>query len=261
MLSTERESSARFQQKLRGLGYSHSQQTIVEEYINPLINVGLAQNSHDRFQTTVLGCRLNELVKDCRDIGDVLPPHSECYEEVVLEMLLEKPRTHEDFNGAIQPKSVNRVLKRLEVAGLIETPREKDYVFFFKTKRNSEKEEFSPTEEKVYENISMDGISAHKLAEKTGISLRRTYKYLRRLKGKKLVFAKERRISYKLTPDGFRIAKTLKDVLRLIAEASKAAQLIEDLENRQLLVPGTLRYDNGKSGTIPLSFNEFVKSK
>jgi hypothetical protein len=53
----------------------------------------------------------------------------------------------------------------------------------------------------------------------------------------------------------------LKDVLCLIAEASKAAQLIEDLENRQLLVSGTLRYDNGKSGTIPLSFNEFVKSK
>jgi hypothetical protein len=45
-----------------------------------------------------------------------------------------------------------------------------------------EQASFSPTEKRVYENILPYGISARQLAEKTEISLRRTCKYLRRLK-------------------------------------------------------------------------------
>ena len=43
------------------------------------------------------------------------------------------------------------------------------------------------TERKVYDQY-YEGISAGKLVKETGLSMRRTYKYSRGLKGKKLVF-------------------------------------------------------------------------
>jgi hypothetical protein len=84
--------------------------------------------------------------------------------------LLAGPKTFEDVEAFISPKIAARILKRLKTADLIETPEERDYVFFFKSKREPNKETFSSTERKVYGNISEEGISAKKLAEKTGVS-------------------------------------------------------------------------------------------
>jgi hypothetical protein len=55
---------ARLQQELKKRGYYHSQQTIAEEYLNPLLEVGLAREDQNRYYATVFGCRLNELIKD-----------------------------------------------------------------------------------------------------------------------------------------------------------------------------------------------------
>lgn len=226
MVCMERSSPGRFQQELKKLGYNHSKETIIEEYLNPLTEVGLAENTWNQYHSTTFGCKINELIRGFQDLADVLPPHSECYEEAVLEMLLDRPKTHREFNGGIQEKSVGRVLKRLQVAGLVEAPPEKDYIFLFKTKRDPCKASFSPTEERVYENILSSGISGRQLAEKTGISLRRTYKYLRRLKGKKLIFTRERHASYTLTSKGLQIAKILKDIRRLTTETLVVARLL-----------------------------------
>jgi predicted transcriptional regulator len=231
MLSRERFSTVRLQQKLREHGFNHSRQTIVEMYLNPLLETGLVDESQNLLSATVFGSKLGELVKGLNDLGDVLPPHSECHEETTLDFLLEGPKTYEDLRTVVAPKSVARVLKRLQRAGLTETNSEKYYVFLFRTKRDSEKSELSSTEKRVYLQIPDGGVCARKLAARTGISLRRAYKYLRRLKGKKLVFARKNPISYTLTAKGVQIAITLEALRSLAVEAvTTSARLVNDAE-------------------------------
>jgi predicted transcriptional regulator len=231
---------ARLQQELKKRGYYHSQQTIAEEYLTPLIEVGLAEEDQNRYYATVFGCRITELIKGFSDAENVLPPHSECYEETALDMLLDKPKTYEDLESMIPPKSVARVLNRLQNVKLIETTKENDYIFYFQTKRNSNNTKFSPTEKRVYENIPTEGFPARKLAEKTSISLRRTYKYLRRLKGKKLVFARKRPKSWALTAKGLEIAKMLKEIRNLTLEISAtASHIVNNNEPHEVLMVAT----------------------
>jgi predicted transcriptional regulator len=249
-------SIARLQQELKKRGYYHSQQTIAEEYLTPLIEVGLAGEDQNRYYATVFGCRLNELIKDFSDVENVLPPHSECYEETALGMLLDKPKTYEDLRSMIPAKSVARILNRLQKAKLVETTKENDYIFYFQTKRDSNSINFSPTEKAVYGNIPIDGISARKLAEKTSISLRRTYKYLRRLKGKKLVFTRKRPKSYSLTAKGLQTALMLKEIHGLALEAlATASKMINDQKTYMLLMPDTYQTKSEKKDkkVVPLT--------
>jgi predicted transcriptional regulator len=213
-----RYSVSNLQEELKKAGYSHSQETIHQEYLYPLLAVGLAAEAQEKYYATTFGGRLNELIGDFSDFADVLPAHSECYEEVLLEALLSEPKTFEEIKDTVSSKVASRILKRLKTAGLVETPEERDYVFFFRSKRDPAKETLSPTEEKVYGNLSEDGISAKKLAEKAGISLRRTYKYLRNLKGKKLVFTRKTPKTYCLTDKGERIAWLLNELNKLVEE-------------------------------------------
>lgn len=245
MVSKGQCSTAQLQQELKKQGYQHSQMTIVNEYIAPLMDVGLVQESQeDKYYLTLLGFRLNDLTKNFYDIASILPPHSQCYEEAALNMLMRKPQTYEDLKIMIPPITVARVLDRLQKTGLIETARENNYVFYFKTKRNPNNENFSPTERRTYENISADGISARKLTEKTGISLRRTYKYLRRLKGKKLVFIRVRPKTYSLTAKGLQMATFLNEIHCLAREILTAASPLIKEENDKLLLLETSQMKN-----------------
>ena len=83
----------------------------------------------------------------------VLPAHSECYEETLLRTLLAGPKTFEEIESVISPKIASRILKRLREVGLIETPEERDYIFFFKSKRDPSKETLTETENKVYDTL------------------------------------------------------------------------------------------------------------
>jgi len=213
-----RYSVSQLQQELKKVGRAHSQDTINEEYLRPLMEVGLAAETRDQYYATMFGGRLTELLESFPEFVNVLPTHSECYEETLLKALLSGPKTFQDVEAFISPKIAPRVLKRLKTANLIETPEERDYVFFFKSKRDPNKETFSSTERKVYDNISEEGISAKKLAEKTGISLRRTYKYLRGLKGKKLVFTRKTPKAYSLTDKGEKLASLLNELQNLVEE-------------------------------------------
>jgi predicted transcriptional regulator len=240
LISRQGYSLSQLQQKLTSLGYHHSQQTIVEEYINPLVEVGLAQEGQNPFRATVLGGKINELVKSSQDLENVLPPHSECYEETTLDALLERPRTYEDARMIIPAKSVARVLSRLQRSALIKTSKEKNYIFIFKTRRDSNLETVSPTERRVYQNIPADGVSAKKLSEKTEISLRRTYKYLRKLKGKKLVFTRKEPLAYSLTAKGTEVATMLRAVRNLANETQAiTAQLLKNDETTRPLAQKT----------------------
>jgi predicted transcriptional regulator len=211
-------SVSRLQDELKKAGYSHSCDTISQEYLQPLMQVGLAAEAQEQYYATTFGGRLTEALDDFSDFVNDLPAHSECYEETLLDAMLSEPKKFEDLAAFISPKIASRILKRLKTSGLIEAPEERDYVFFFRSKRDPIKETFSPTESRVYLNIPEDGISAKKLAEKAEISLRRTYKYLRGLKGKKLVFTRKTPKVYRLTDKGEKLAQLLRDLQGVVEE-------------------------------------------
>jgi predicted transcriptional regulator len=222
----------RLQQELKKAGHLHSQDTIAEEYLQPLLLLGLASENQDQFYATAFGGKLSELVENLPEFAKSLPAHSECYEENILKALLTGPRTFEEIEALVSSKIVSRILKRLKIVGLIETPEERDYIFFFKSKRDPTKENLSATENKVYSNIDDEGISAKKIAAKTNLSLRRTYKYLRGLKGKKLVFTRKTPKSYALTEAGERLAWLLNELHALVQETlSFSAQFSKHKEN------------------------------
>jgi predicted transcriptional regulator len=222
-LSNGQYSIVRLQQELKKLGYYHSRRTITEEYVNPLIEVGLVEKNRNKYHTTLLGCKLNGLIKDFSDIGELLPSHSECYEEKTIKALSESPKGYEELKLVISAESLSRVLKRLQEANLITKSNENSYIFYFKTKRDSQQEKLSSTEKRVYANIPEVGTTAKKLADKTNISLRRTYKYLRRLRGKKLAFKRKRPKTYNLTKKGTQAAKLHEKMQVLLIEFSQAS--------------------------------------
>jgi DNA-binding transcriptional regulator YhcF (GntR family) len=259
MISKWRYSISTLQKELKKLGYYHSQKTITEEYINPLIEVGLADKIQNQYYATTFGGKINELVKDLHDFQNVFPPHSECYEEMTLDMLLGKPKTFEDLKGVIPAKSVARVLSRLQSTELIETTKEKNYVFYFRTRRDPEKAKFSPTERRVYESIPIEGASARKLAESARISLRRTYKYFRKLKGKKMIFARKNPKSYTLTAKGAQVSIILQNIRDLVTEIIEtAAQLVTDKKAQELLMPNTSQVKRGKREKGNYSINNYT---
>ena len=221
-----RYSVSQLQQELKKAGYCHSQETIVEEYVRPLMDVGLAAETRDEYYATIFGGRLTEVLEGFPEFVEVLPAHSECYEETLLSALIAGPKTFQEVEELISPKVASRVLKRLKTGELIETPEERDYVFFFRSKRDPNKETFFVTERVVYDSLPEEGISAKKLAEKTGLSMRRIYKYLRGLKGKKLVFTRKTPKSYGLTEKGERLALVLQGLQDLIEEVWNSSEQV-----------------------------------
>jgi predicted transcriptional regulator len=221
-----RYSVSKLQEELKKAGYSHSQGTINQEYLRPLLAIGLAAEAQEQYYATTFGGRLNELIGDFSEFAAALPVHSECYEEALLKALLSEPKTFEEIKTLVASKVAPRILKRLKTAGLIQAPAERDYVFFFRSKRDAGKEPLSSTEKKVYDNISEEGISAKNLAEKTEISLRRTYKYLRGLKGKKLVFTRRTPKVYALTDRGKKLASLLHGLQNLVEETWTSSEQI-----------------------------------
>jgi predicted transcriptional regulator len=182
------------------------------------MEVGLATESRDEYYATTFGGRLTEVIDNFPEFAEVLPSHSECYEENLLRALLSGPKTFEDIETFISSKIASRILKRLKEVDLIQTPEERDYIFFYKSKRDPTKETLIKTEQRVYEAIMNEGISAGKLAKVTGLSLRRTYKYLRGLKGKKLIFVRKTPKVYTLTCKGQILATILQELQQIVEE-------------------------------------------
>jgi predicted transcriptional regulator len=227
-----RYSVSQLQQELKKTGHSHSQDTINDEYLRPLMAVGLATEARDEYYATTFGGRLTELLESFPEFAVMLPAHSECYEEILLQSLLSGPKTFEDVEALISPKIASRILKRLRSVGLIETPEERDYIFFFKSKRDPNKETFTVTERKVYDTIPNEGISAGKLARETELSTRRTYKYLRGLKGKKLIFIRRTPKAYGLTRKGEMLASVLQELQRIVEDTwSSSERVLQDSTN------------------------------
>jgi DNA-binding HxlR family transcriptional regulator len=209
-------SVSQLQQELKRAGHSHSQDNINEEYLRPLMAVGLATVAREEYYATTFGGRITERLGCFPEFADKLPARSECYEEILLQSLLSGSKTFEEIKAIIPSKAVSRILKRLRLARLIKTPNERGYIFFFKSKRDSNKETLTATERRIYDAVAYGGIPAGKLAKETGLCIRRTYKYLRGLKGKKLIFTRRTPKAYGLTCKGEKLASVMQDLQQIV---------------------------------------------
>lgn len=201
------------QEYLKKMGYQHSRSTIIHAYVKPLLDTGLVKRERTRYRLTFYGKSFHGILKGFF-LRDLLPIHSCCYEEVVLRELKTKPKTFNELAVLVPPKSLSRVLTRLRKRRLITKNPRSDYVFYHKIKGRPEVR-LSPTEKRIFKAIPKTGISARSLSKEVGINLRRTYKYLRRLRNKKLVFALKMPRTYELTQSGTEIAQLLEEVARL----------------------------------------------
>jgi len=210
----ERPRSVReLQRDLRGSGFRHSRRTIVEAYLKPMIRVGLVGEEGVLFRVTFYGRKIHDILTGRNSLSS-LPVHSCCYEEVVLKELT-KPKTFEELAERVPRKSLSRVLMRLRARGLLAKSSGTDYVFYHRV-RGRPKMRLSPTERRVFDAIPQAGIAVRELSKVVGINLRRTFKYLRRLREKKLVFAIKVRRTYELTVQSREIVSILDEMEKLV---------------------------------------------
>jgi predicted transcriptional regulator len=208
------------QKRLKNNGYYHSCHTI-SGYLEPLLKIGLVKKEGDRYRSTLYGREINAILKRF-SLESALPKHSSCYEESVLRELLHGANTYEELAKSVP--SLSRVIKRLQEEALIIKKKSFDHVFYFQTKRNFS-EKLSPTERRVLDAIPEAGVAARKLSKRVGITLRRTYKYLRRLVDKQLVLTKNIPLTYELTRSGKEVAKFLDGLSKFISAASNISAL------------------------------------
>ena len=67
--------------------------------------VGLATEARDEYYATTFGRRITELLGCFPEFAEKLPAHSECYEETLLQSLLSGPKTFEEIETLIPPKT------------------------------------------------------------------------------------------------------------------------------------------------------------
>jgi predicted transcriptional regulator len=221
-----RYSVSQLQQELKKAGHSHSQDNISKEYLRPLMAVGLVTVAQDEYYATTFSRRIIERLGCFPEFACKLPARSECYEESLLQSLLSGPRTFEEIKALTPPKEVSRTLKRLRSACLIKTRKERNYIFFFKSKRDPNKDTLTATEKRIYDAVAYEGIPAGKLARETGLSIRRTYKYIRRLKGKKLIFTRRTMKVYGLTCKGKKLALVIHELQQIVEAARDSSQQV-----------------------------------
>jgi predicted transcriptional regulator len=204
------------QRHLRENGLHHSRNTIVENYIKPLIRVGLVREDGVMFKVTFYGRKIHDLLSELGSVH-LLPTHSCCYEEVVLREL-NSPKTFNELTNRVPSRSLSRVLMRLRAKRLLAERANSHHVFYHKAKGRP-RMRLSPTEKRVFDAIPQIGIQVHSLSIIVGINLRRTYKYLRKLREKKLVFALKTKRTYELTAQGREILKIIDQIEKLAASS------------------------------------------
>ena len=198
------------QKKLRNHGFYHSQKAI-GEYLKQLLKACLVEERGKRFRLTLYGRKVHDAVVRYGFAGR-LPIHSGGYEERVLRNLLNGAQTRSELLEIVSATSLSRTLKRLRERKLILNDSPSDRVFYFRTKRALSLERLSSTQNRICNAIPKAGVSARDLSKVVSINLRRTYKYLRSLRGKKLVFKRDVPSRYELTVKGRAVAEFLEEI-------------------------------------------------
>ena len=239
VLVNSRYSLSQLQFELEKAGYRHSPSAISKDILHPLTSLGLICESQGDYNLTLFGSRLTKLLGCSTEFALTLPASSKGYEEIILQHLLSGSKTFESVESVILRKNVSRTLKRLRSTRLIKTSADREYVFFFKTKRDPNKEALTATERKIYNAIAYQGISAGKLANQTRFSTRVTYRCIKHLKGKKLVFQRKTPKAYDLTDKGRKLAVVLNDLQQTVEEAWGSFQQVSQ-DNTSILNVGIL---------------------
>lgn len=203
------------QRYLKREGFYHSRGTIKVAYIKLLIAAGLVQEESGRYKITFYGRKVQELLHQIARAAP-LPIHSCCYEETIIKELMKRPRNFDELADFVPRKSLSRILMRLQKRGLLSERFWGEYIFYHKID-DRPKVKLSPTERRVFDIIPLEGISASQLSKKAKITKRRTYKYLRRLRDKKIVFALKKLQTYKLTAQGKEIGAFLKEIDKFVS--------------------------------------------
>jgi predicted transcriptional regulator len=211
-------SAKMLQTELRKAGHSQSQTTLTNEYLQPLAKLGLVCESQEGYGLTVFGSLLTEQLARFPDFVKSLPANSTCYEEAVLQTLLKGPQTFETVEATTSLRNVSRTLKRLRSAHMICSSIDREYIFFYKTIRDPKKETLTSTERKIYDTLSLEGISAKKLARQTGFSVRVIYRSIKHLRGKKLLFERKKPKTYTLTLQGEKVAAVLQKLQQTVKD-------------------------------------------
>lgn len=212
VLSTGSYSIDNLQQELKEKGCYQSR-SMIQHYMEPLVKLHLVKEEDGFYK----------LAEDGRKVYDVwaksgfqeLPANSRGYEETILKLLMSKRGTYDDL-AQIVPKSVlPRTLNRLKAKELIVRSSPPGRVFFFAAKRRPTRR-LSPTESRIFYALPKTGISVGELSKKVGINIRRTYKYLRRLRFKRHALKKSVDATFAITPKGIHLAEALDAVSNII---------------------------------------------
>lgn len=212
------------QKHLHQNGFHHSHETVVEAYLKPLISVGLVRMEGVRFKVTFYGRMVQNLLSQ-QAFSDLLPVHSCCYEETVLKEL-NTPKTFNELATHVPPKSLSRILMRLRAKKLLIGKAHSHYVSYHKAENTLRMQQLSPTEKRVLDAIPQAGITIRSLSAIVGINIRRTFKYLRRLREKNLVFALRAKRTYELTVEGREIMRVLEEIERLASSSMNVLVLM-----------------------------------
>ena len=221
-----RYSLRQLQQELKKAGHRHSQDNISNEYLRPLMALGLVTVGQDGYYATTFSRCMVERLGCFQEFACKLPARSECCEESLLQSLLSGPVTFKEIKALIPSKEVSRTLKRLRSVCLIKTPKDRSYIFFFRSKRDPKKDNLTVTEKRIYDAVGYEGISVGKLAREARLCTRITYRYVRRLKGKKLIFARRAPKVYSLTCKGKRLALVIHELQQIVEAAWNSCQQV-----------------------------------
>ncbi len=223
LLAQRSQNKREIQKQLKMHKYLHSCSTI-EEYMKLLLQTGLVREENGIYTLTIYGRKIQDALKKL-GASDSLPTHSRCYEEMVLKTLIDGPKTQDELLTFLPKRSFSRIMRRLRERGLIARIKRSSYVSYFKTKRGTRRK-LSPTERRVFNAIPPSGISPQNLSKDVKITLRRTYKYLRKLGDKDLVHRQPIPLAFELTSEGNRSACFLEDITKLATSTSKALNIM-----------------------------------
>jgi len=192
------------------MGHRHSLTTI-HEYLKPLLEAELVGHKHGRYSTTPKGLKVLQLVSRTNFLLR-FPPNSLCHEELALIAIKNRYRTFEELAKIVDRSLLPRTLSRLQKQRLIQSNHPRDHVQFYRV-RVRLYGDASPTEWRVFHALSEDGISVRDLSKAVGITIRRTYKYLARLKKKGLILQRNLPVTYELTSTGKIVADFIEEIV------------------------------------------------
>ena len=230
LLQEKPHSERELQYRLRSMGHRHSLTTI-HEYLQPLVQADLVKHKLGKYDLTLRGIGVLELVGKTAFLLK-FPRNSSCHEELSLIAIKRGYRTFEELSKIVDDSLLSRTLRRLQKEGLVQSNHPRDHVQFYRVRVRLPRDA-SPTERRVFHALNQDGISVRDLSKAVGITTRRTYKYLSKLKHKNLVLQRDLPVTYVLTASGRTVADFVEATIARALDMPPKMVLSPDVDPEQ----------------------------